>query len=154
MSEPETRDLHAIAADLEVLQRTTAADFAGHTEFHRLSPWQRLAWLPSVAKILSCQLTTDSSLLIYLAPCPKLNAPRAALSRYLPTFHLSLSLLTSFVVSTVTKVENLSKRYRLGVVNRDMLYKDLQSCCAKFRSLEDPTPRIAPCHPFPDPVPL
>jgi hypothetical protein len=29
-------------------------------------------------------------------------------------------------MSTVIKVENLSKRYRLGV-NRDMLYKDLQS---------------------------
>jgi lipopolysaccharide transport system ATP-binding protein len=41
-------------------------------------------------------------------------------------------------MSTVTKVENLSKRYRLGVINRDMLYKDLQSRWAKFRSKEDP----------------
>jgi len=40
-------------------------------------------------------------------------------------------------VSTVIKVENLSKRYRLGVINRDMLYKDLQSRWAKFRGKED-----------------
>jgi hypothetical protein len=37
----------------------------------------------------------------------------------LSTLSLSLSLLTSFVVSTVIKVENLSKRYRLGVVGSD-----------------------------------
>jgi lipopolysaccharide transport system ATP-binding protein len=41
-------------------------------------------------------------------------------------------------VSTVIKVENLSKRYRLGAINRDMLYKDLQSRWAKFRGKEDP----------------
>jgi hypothetical protein len=44
-----------------------------------------------------------------------------------PPVTFNFSLLTSFVVSTVIKVENLSKRYRLGVINRDMLYKDLQS---------------------------
>jgi lipopolysaccharide transport system ATP-binding protein len=45
-------------------------------------------------------------------------------------------------MSTVIKVENLSKRYRLGVVNRDMLYKDLQSRWAKFRGKEDPNAPI------------
>ena len=30
-------------------------------------------------------------------------------------------------------MEDLSKRYRLGVINRDMLYKDLQSRWAKLR---------------------
>ena len=41
-------------------------------------------------------------------------------------------------MSTVIKVENLSKRYRLGVINRDMLYKDQQSRWARFRGKEDP----------------
>jgi lipopolysaccharide transport system ATP-binding protein len=41
-------------------------------------------------------------------------------------------------VSPVIKVENLSKRYRLGVINRDMLYKDQQSRWARFRGKEDP----------------
>jgi lipopolysaccharide transport system ATP-binding protein len=46
-------------------------------------------------------------------------------------------------MSPVIKVENLSKRYRLGVINRDMLYKDLQSRWAKFRGKEDPNAPIA-----------
>jgi lipopolysaccharide transport system ATP-binding protein len=41
-------------------------------------------------------------------------------------------------MSTVIKVENLSKRSPLGVINRDMLYKDLQSRWAKFRGKENP----------------
>ncbi len=41
-------------------------------------------------------------------------------------------------MSPVIKVENLSKRYRLGVINRAMLYKDLQIRWAKFRGKEDP----------------
>ena len=41
-------------------------------------------------------------------------------------------------MSLAVKVEDLSKRYRLGVINRDMLYKDLQSRWAKFRGKEDP----------------
>jgi lipopolysaccharide transport system ATP-binding protein len=49
-------------------------------------------------------------------------------------------------VSTVIKVENLSKRYRLGVINRDMLYKDLQSRWAKFRGKEDPNAPIGAKH--------
>ena len=36
------------------------------------------------------------------------------------------------------QVENLGKRYRLGVISRGMLYKDIQSWWARFRNLEDP----------------
>ena len=49
-------------------------------------------------------------------------------------------------MSTVIKVENLSKRYRPGVINRDMLYKDLQSRWAKFRGKEDPNAVIGLKH--------
>jgi lipopolysaccharide transport system ATP-binding protein len=49
-------------------------------------------------------------------------------------------------VSPVIKVENLSKRYRLGVINRDVLYKDLQSRWAKFRGKEDPNTPIGAKH--------
>jgi lipopolysaccharide transport system ATP-binding protein len=41
-------------------------------------------------------------------------------------------------MSTVIKVENLSKKYRLGVINRQMLYRDIQSWVAKMRGKEDP----------------
>jgi len=62
MSEPENTHLRGTVADLEVLQRTTAADFDGHTEFHRLSPWQRLAWLDeAVAFITSAKRATRRS---------------------------------------------------------------------------------------------
>ena len=44
------------------------------------------------------------------------------------------------------QVLNISKRYRLGVVNRDMLYKDLQSRWAKFRGKEDPNTPIGVKH--------
>jgi lipopolysaccharide transport system ATP-binding protein len=49
-------------------------------------------------------------------------------------------------MSTVIKVENLSKRYRLGVINRDMLYKDLQSRWAKLLGKEDPNTPILASH--------
>lgn len=62
MSEPVNTQTPAAVADLEVLQRTTAADFDGHTEFHRLSPWQRLAWLDeAVAFITSAKTATRTS---------------------------------------------------------------------------------------------
>jgi len=62
MSEPENKHSHAAAADLEVLQRTTAADFDGHTEFHRLSPRLRLAWLDeAVAFITSAKRAKRAS---------------------------------------------------------------------------------------------
>jgi lipopolysaccharide transport system ATP-binding protein len=41
-------------------------------------------------------------------------------------------------MSLSLQVENLGKRYRLGVINRGMLYKDLQSWWAKVLRREDP----------------
>ncbi|GAB4165129.1 MAG: hypothetical protein Fur0032_01670 [Terrimicrobiaceae bacterium] len=38
----------------------------------------------------------------------------------------------------VIQAENLGKKYRLGVINRGMLYKDLQSWWARVRGKEDP----------------
>jgi len=62
MSEPKTKHLHAAATDLEVLQRSTVSDFDGHTEFHRLSPRQRLSWLDeAVAFITSSKRATRVS---------------------------------------------------------------------------------------------
>src|SRR5438067_10550765 len=46
-------------------------------------------------------------------------------------------------MSVVVRVENVSKRYRLGVINRQMLYQDLQSRWARWRGKEDPN---APVH--------
>ena len=40
------------------------------------------------------------------------------------------------------KVENLSKRYRLGAINRDYLYLELQSWWARLRGREDPNTPI------------
>jgi lipopolysaccharide transport system ATP-binding protein len=47
-------------------------------------------------------------------------------------------------MSIVLKTENLGKRYRLGVINRGMLYKDLQSWWARLRGHEDPHEVIDP----------
>jgi lipopolysaccharide transport system ATP-binding protein len=49
-------------------------------------------------------------------------------------------------MSLAVKVEDLSKRYRLGVINRDMLYKDLQSRWAKWRGKPDPNAPIGHVH--------
>jgi lipopolysaccharide transport system ATP-binding protein len=46
-------------------------------------------------------------------------------------------------MSEVIKVEHLSKRYRLGVINRGMLYRDLQSWWARLRKKEDPNAPIS-----------
>jgi lipopolysaccharide transport system ATP-binding protein len=45
------------------------------------------------------------------------------------------------------KVENVSKKYRLGTINRDMLYKDIQSWWAKMQGKPDPNSRISYKHP-------
>lgn len=45
-------------------------------------------------------------------------------------------------MSTVIKIENLNKEYRLGVVGHGTLYKDLQSTWAKIRGKEDPNSLI------------
>lgn len=41
-------------------------------------------------------------------------------------------------MSVVIRLENLSKRYRLGNINRRMLYEELQQRWARFRGKEDP----------------
>jgi lipopolysaccharide transport system ATP-binding protein len=41
-------------------------------------------------------------------------------------------------MSVVIKLENLSKRYRLGSISRSMLYEDMQRFWAKLRKKEDP----------------
>ena len=45
-------------------------------------------------------------------------------------------------MSTVIKIENLGKRYRLGVINRSMLYDDIQRKIAKFRGKKHLAHRI------------
>ena len=56
MSEPEYRPPACAHVDLEVVRRATPSDFDGHTEFHRLSPRQRLVWLDeAVAFITAAQ---------------------------------------------------------------------------------------------------
>jgi lipopolysaccharide transport system ATP-binding protein len=47
-------------------------------------------------------------------------------------------------MSVAIRVENLGKMYRLGVINRQMLYQEIQSRWARFRGKEDPH---APIHP-------
>lgn len=49
-------------------------------------------------------------------------------------------------MSTVIEIEGLSKRYRLGVINRKMLYKDIQSWWARLRGHEDPNAPILSSH--------
>jgi hypothetical protein len=53
MSEPIHTFCGPSPADLEVLRCTTAADFDGHTEFQRLSPRQRLAWLDEAVAFIT-----------------------------------------------------------------------------------------------------
>ena len=45
-------------------------------------------------------------------------------------------------MSTVIKIENLYKEYRLGVIGHGTLYKDLQSWWAKVRGKDDPNTLI------------
>jgi lipopolysaccharide transport system ATP-binding protein len=45
-------------------------------------------------------------------------------------------------MSTVIKIENLYKEYRLGVIGHGTLYRDLQSWWAKLRGKEDPNSLI------------
>jgi lipopolysaccharide transport system ATP-binding protein len=45
-------------------------------------------------------------------------------------------------MSTVIRVENVSKRYRLGMINRRMLYEDLRRKWAKFWGKDDPYAKV------------
>ena len=42
----------------------------------------------------------------------------------------------------VLKVENLSKRYRLGMIGRTALHEDLSRWVAKMRGRPDPTLKV------------
>jgi len=44
------------------------------------------------------------------------------------------------------RTENLGKRYRLGVISRGMLYKDIQSWWARVRGHEDPNSPVHTAH--------
>ncbi len=58
MSEPEKTHLHAAVADLETVRGAKPSDFDGHTEFHRLSPRQRLAWLDEAVAFITAAKST------------------------------------------------------------------------------------------------
>jgi lipopolysaccharide transport system ATP-binding protein len=45
-------------------------------------------------------------------------------------------------MSVAIRVENISKRYQLGNINRDMLYKEFQSWWARKRGKTDPHSRV------------
>lgn len=45
-------------------------------------------------------------------------------------------------MSTVIKVEHLSKEYRLGTIGHNYLFRDLQSAWARFRGKEDPNRKL------------
>ena len=49
-------------------------------------------------------------------------------------------------MSELIRIENVSKRYRLGTINRGMLYKDLQSWWARKTGKEDPNTKIGEHH--------
>lgn len=54
-------------------------------------------------------------------------------------------------MSVAIRVENVSKRYRLGVINRHMLYQDLQSRWARWRGQPDPNAPVLTAHRHSDP---
>ena len=63
MSDPANTRAASTLADLDTVRRAKPSDFDGHTEFHRLSPRQRLAWLDeAVAFITSAQSTKRVSM--------------------------------------------------------------------------------------------
>ena len=49
-------------------------------------------------------------------------------------------------MSAVIRAENISKQYRLGVIDRRMLYQELQSWWARVRGHEDPNAPIFQRH--------
>ncbi len=51
-------------------------------------------------------------------------------------------------MSTVIKCENLSKYYRLGVINNGVLFRDIQTWIARKRGKEDPHSKIGSAHHF------
>jgi len=58
MSEPVNTTASSALADLETVRRSKPSDFDGHTEFHRLSPRQRLAWLDEAVAFITASKNT------------------------------------------------------------------------------------------------
>jgi len=58
MSEPLNTTASSTLADLETVRRAKPSDFDGHTEFHRLSPRQRLAWLDEAVAFITAAKNT------------------------------------------------------------------------------------------------
>jgi hypothetical protein len=53
MSDPINTRADATLSDLDTVRRSKPDDFDGHTEFHRLSPRQRLAWLDEAVAFIT-----------------------------------------------------------------------------------------------------
>ena len=66
-----------------------------------------------------------------------------AIKKYKPNNkRLPVTDQLSLIMSTVIKIENLYKEYRLGVIGHGTLYRDLQSWWAKLKGKEDPNTLI------------
>jgi hypothetical protein len=62
MSEPVNTRAPAARADLETVRRAKPGDFDGHTEFHRLPPRQRLAWLDEAVAFITAAKSANRAL--------------------------------------------------------------------------------------------
>jgi hypothetical protein len=58
MSKPINTQASAARVDLETVRRAKPRDFDGHTEFYRLSPRQRLAWLDEAVAFITAAKST------------------------------------------------------------------------------------------------
>jgi hypothetical protein len=61
MSERKKHSRDQADADLAVLRASSPQDFDGHTEFYRLTPLQRLAWLDEAVAFIGAAKSTNRS---------------------------------------------------------------------------------------------
>lgn len=61
MSERKEQPSYQVNADLAVLRASSPKDFDGHTEFYRLTPSQRLAWLDEAVAFIGAAKSTNRS---------------------------------------------------------------------------------------------
>jgi hypothetical protein len=59
MSEQKKHSRDQADADLAVLRASSPKDFDGHTEFYRLTPLQRLAWLDEAVAFIGAAKSTN-----------------------------------------------------------------------------------------------
>lgn len=59
MSERKEQSSYQVNADLAVLRASSPQDFDGHTEFYRLTPSQRLAWLDEAVAFIGAAKSTN-----------------------------------------------------------------------------------------------